>query len=141
MDSDYGIFLDGWGDHQDSLEEQRWWDEYEAAQEKWRAENPELAKAQDDEEDRKREQDRADVASYQKQLDLEESKAKANAKAKTKVKVKVKVKVKAQRKTEQKPVFSAPSGSVITSRNTILDPDGWETVVPRGATIRFDKPK
>ena len=120
MDNDYGNFLDGWGDYMDNKEEERWWDTYEAAQEKWRAMNPE--------EDRKREQDRAtSLAAYQKTLDLAQSKrAKKRA---------------PKREPKAKPVFYVPSGSVMTRQNTILDPDGWETVVPRGSSIRFNKAK
>lgn len=35
---DYGIYLDGWGDYQDAMEEERWWNGYEAHQEKMHAE-------------------------------------------------------------------------------------------------------
>jgi len=45
---DYGIELDGWGDYMDAQDEERWWDGYEAFQyQKWRAENPEAAAAED----------------------------------------------------------------------------------------------
>jgi len=36
---------------------------------------------------------------------------------------------------QNKSVVVAPFGSVMTPHNTVLSPDGWETVVPRGTVL------
>jgi len=126
MSSDYGNELDGWGDYYDAMMEERDWEEYEAAEMKWRATNPELAAAEDAEYERKRAQDRADVAAYQKALDTAAKQKKRRQK-------------RAQAQQQAKPaanVVVAPVGSVMTSRHTILSPDGWTTVVPRGTVLK-----
>ena len=44
-------------------------------------------------------------------------------------------KARVQRTKAQKPAFVVPPGSVV-NRNTIVSPDGWVTVVPRGSKIK-----
>lgn len=36
---------------------------------------------------------------------------------------------------QNRSVVVAPFGSVVTPHNTVLSPDGWETVVPRGTVL------
>jgi len=128
MSSDYGNELDGWGDYYDAMMEERYWDEHEAAEMKWRVENPELAAAADADYERKLAQDRADADAYQKTLDAAAAKQK-----------KAQAQQMRRQKRAQKPasnVVVAPVGSVMTSRQTILSPDGWTTVVPRGTVLK-----
>lgn len=132
MSSDYGIELDGWGDYYDAQQEEREWEEFEAADMKWRLENPELAAAADADYERKRAQDRADAAAYQKTLDD----AAASAKRPKKQRRQQAQKQRQAQAQGAANVVVAPVGSVMTSRNTILSPDGWTTVVPRGSVLK-----
>jgi len=112
--SDRGIELDGWGDNEDYLAEMKdydWQDAYDE-QKAWIKEIHNAAKKK-------------------------EQKAKRALKAQERA-LQAQVQATGQALLIQgpnKPVVIAPTGSVLTSHNTVLSPDGWETVVPRGTVL------
>jgi hypothetical protein len=110
MNSDYCIELDGWADNYDCMHELEWdYPDYES----------ELKKAP------------VIVAKASKKTSKKRH-ATALAAAKAHAQTTGQVIFIEQKEQQKGFTIVAPSGSIMTSHNTVLSPDGWETVVPRG---------